>query len=351
MTDSLLAEIRQMLIGGQYILTDHVAEFERGFADYLGVPHVRRVNCGTDALLIALKALDVGPGDEVITQANTFHATVAAIRHAKATPVLVDADEESFLIDESQISSAITARTRVILPVHLYGKPTPMRSLSDLARRKGLRVIEDAAQAHGARIEGRRAGAFGDIGCFSFHPSKNLAAAGDAGAIAGSSEVAERVRRLRELGQCGQNNHVTLGFNSKLDAIQARVLSWKLPQLDAWNSDRRRIAAMYRERLSELPIGFQSVTCGEEHVYHLFQIRTEDRDRLMRHLQRAGIDAVVRYPAPIHLQPAFSDCGWRLGQFPVAERLAKELLCLPIRPDMTLEEVDYVCGNVAGFFV
>jgi dTDP-4-amino-4,6-dideoxygalactose transaminase len=351
MSESLFADIREMLLSGQYILTDHVSAFERAFAGYLGVPYVNGVNSGTDALVIALRALDVGVGDEVITQANTFYATVAAIRHAGATPVLVDADEESFLIDESQVSSAITSRTRVILPVHLYGKPTPMRGLLNLAGRKELFIIEDAAQAHGAQIEGGRAGSFGDFGCFSFHPSKNLAAAGDGGAIAtGSARQAERVRRLRELGQCGQNNHVALGFNSKLDAIQARVLSWKLPQLDVWNERRRRIAAMYRERLSELPIRFQSVTPGEEHVYHLFQIRTKHRDALMNHLQRAGIDVVVRYPCPIHLQEAFNDCKWRAGQFPVAERLAKELLCLPIRPDMRPHEIDYVCHNVAAFF-
>lgn len=350
-SESLFADIREMLLSGQYILTDHVSEFERSFADYLGVPHVKAVNSGTDALLIALRALDIGLGDEVITQANTFYATVAAIRHTGATPVLVDADEESFLIDESQVSSAITPRTRAIVPVHLYGKPTPMRGLLDLARRKGLFIIEDAAQAHGARLDGRRAGSFGDIGCFSFHPSKNLAAAGDGGAIAiGCGRRAERVRRLRELGQCGQNNHVALGFNSKLDAIQARVLLWKLPQLDTWNERRRRIAAIYRERLSKLPIGFQSVTPGEEHVYHLFQIRTKLRDALLDHMQRAGIDAVVRYPFPIHLQEAFNDCKWMAGQFPAAERLAKELLCLPIRPDMSLEEIDYVCHKLAAFF-
>jgi dTDP-4-amino-4,6-dideoxygalactose transaminase len=195
-------------------------------------------------------------------------------------------------------------------------------------------------------------GAFGAVGCFSFHPSKNLAAAGDAGAVVTNDESLDaRLRPLRELGQQGQNHHVLLGLNSKLDAIQARVLSWKLPQLDRWNASRRQVAGWYRERLRDLPVRFQA--CGgpgEEHVYHLFQIRTEKRDRLLEHLHAAGVDAVVRYPTPIHLQPAFADCSWRQGQFPVAERLARELLCLPIRPNMPLAEVEYVADCVRAFF-
>jgi dTDP-4-amino-4,6-dideoxygalactose transaminase len=346
----LLADIREMLLGGRYILSPEVTSFEREFSEYLGIPHVRAVNSGTDALQIALRALGIGPGDEVITHANTFYATVAAVRHVGATPVLVDADERSFLIDESQAIAAITPRTRAILPVHLYGKPTPMFNLVRTARSHGIAIIEDVAQAHGARIDGKTVGTFGDLGCFSFHPSKNLAAAGDGGALTtASSELAQRVQCLRELGQQGQNNHVTLGVNSKLDAIQARILSWKLPHLDSWNRKRRQIAAIYRERLSELPIGFQSTGASEEHVYHLFQIQTQERDRLLQHLRQASIDAVVRYPTPIHLQQAFADCGWQRGQFPVAERLAKELLCLPIRPDMPMTEIDYVCDQVRCF--
>jgi dTDP-4-amino-4,6-dideoxygalactose transaminase len=349
--EDLFSSIREMLMNGQYILTGHVEQFEREFAAYLGVAQTLGVNSGTDALVIGLCAIGVGPGDEVITQANTFHATVAAIRHVGATPVLVDADEESFLINEDQVAAVITERTRVILPVHLYGKPAPMLRLLDLAARYGLLVVEDAAQAHGARIHNRRAGSFGQVACFSFHPSKNLAAAGDGGAIATSSpEIADRIRRLRELGQDGQNNHTTLGFNSKLDAIQARVLAWKLPDLDLWNERRGEIAALYRERLSELPLRCQSANPEEKHAYHLFQIRTSERDALLRHLQDSGIDAVVRYPVPIHLQEAFRDCNWQQGQFPVSERLAKELLCLPIRPDLTIDELDYVCEQTRLFF-
>jgi dTDP-4-amino-4,6-dideoxygalactose transaminase len=309
------------------------------------------VNSGTDALTIALMALGVGPGDEVITQANTFHATVAAIRLAGAAPVLVDADAGSFLIDEHQAASAVTSRTRAIIPVHLYGKPTPMRGLLGLAERTGIAIVEDGAQAHGARIDGRAVGTFGAIGCFSFHPSKNLAAAGDAGAlVTDSDELHARIGPLRELGQRGQNNHVVLGLNSKIDAIQARVLSHKLPFLEAWNRARREIAGWYGERLASFPLSFQRTDHGEVHVFHLFQVRTAARDPLLEHLRARGVDAVVRYPTPIHLQPAFAGCGWRPGQFPVAERLARELLCLPIRPDLTRAEVDYVCDCMAGFF-
>ncbi|MBI4475501.1 MAG: DegT/DnrJ/EryC1/StrS family aminotransferase [Acidobacteria bacterium] len=349
--DPLFAEIREMLLQGRYILSAEVRRFEEEFGDYLGIPHVRGVNSGTDALTISLLALGIGRGDEVITQANTFYATVAAIRLVGATPVLVDADEDTFLINEDQVEAAITSRTRVILPVHLYGKPLRMKKLLRIAQRHGLAIVEDAAQAHGARVDGWFAGTRGDLGCFSFHPSKNLAAAGDGGAIVThSQDLAERVRRLRELGQRGQNNHVVLGCNSKLDAVQARILSWKLPFLDEWNKARRRVAQFYRERLEDLPIVFQATDPEEEHVYHLFQIRTLFRDRFLETLQENGIDAVVRYPTPIHLQPAFVDSGWRPGQFPVAERLARELLCLPIRPDLTLDEIDYVCECVRGFF-
>jgi dTDP-4-amino-4,6-dideoxygalactose transaminase len=241
----------------------------------------------------ALLALGIGPGDEVITQANTFYATVAAIRLVGATPVLVDAEEETCLIAVSQISSAITARTRAILPVHLYGKPTPMMPILALAERHGLAVVEDAAQAHGASLSGRRVGTFG---CFSFHPRKNLAAAGDAGAIV--TRDAE-IQRRRALGQVGQNQHVTLGYNSKLDALQALVLSLKLPRLDEWNDARRRVAQSYHELLADLPIGFQE---------------------------------------------------WPPGEFPIAEQLARELLCWPLRPDMGLDEVEYVANVVREFF-
>ena len=342
-------QISRMLVTGHYILSEEVSHFEAEFASYLGARYARGVNTGTDALTIALLALGVEPGDEVITQANTFNATVTGVIRAAAKPVLVDADEASFLIDESQVEAALTARTRVILPVHLYGKPTPLDRLLDLAQKHSLHLVEDAAQAHGARIGGRRVGTFGAAGCFSFHPSKNLAAAGDAGAIVTNHDSIDGlIRQYRELGQCGQNNHVVMGLNSKLNSIQALILSRKLPNLDSWNARRRIVAGWYRERLGNLPLHFQSP--DEEHVYHLFQIRAEKRNQLLELLLSHGVDAVVRYPTPIHLQPAFANCGWRKGQFPVAEKLANELLCLPIRPDLSVNEVDFVADKIRMFY-
>lgn len=349
--ESLLDDIRSMLLEGRYVLTREVMEFERTFAAYVGTRFALGVNTGTDALVIAMMALGVSRGDEVITHANTFHATVAAICLAGATPVLVDAEEDTFLIDRSQIEAAVTPHTRVLMPVHLYGKPTAMEEILALAEKHGLFVVEDAAQAHGAHIDGQRVGSIGDIGCYSFHPSKNLAAAGDGGAICTNrDDLFSRMEECHTLGQRRQNDHVRLGLNSKLDAIQALVLSTKLPHLDRWNEQRRNVAAMYRERLTGLPLRFQAFSKDEGHVYHLFQIRTDRRDALCKHLCEAGVDAVVRYPTPVHLQPAFSARGWRRGQFPVAERLANELLCLPIRPDLTVSEIDHVTGCIHSFF-
>lgn len=349
--DSLVDDLRAMLLEGRYILNGDVREFEQSFAGYIGTGFARGVNTGTDAVLLTLLALGIGPGDEVITQANTFHATVAAIHFAGATPVLVDALEDSFLMDTNAAAAAITSRTRAILPVHLFGKPTPMLDLLAACQKAGVHLIEDAAQAHGACIHGRRVGSFGIAGCFSFHPSKNLAAAGDAGAIV-SNDVAlvGAIDQLRALGQRGQNDHVVVGYNSKLDAIQARILARKLLSLDGWNESRAQIAEQYRSGLAGLPASFQRSDPDETHVYHLFQLRCAERDELLHFLVARGVDAVTRYPVPIHLQPAFAQYGWRRGQFPVAERLADELLCLPIRPDMLPAEIEFVTGTVRSFF-
>jgi dTDP-4-amino-4,6-dideoxygalactose transaminase len=349
--DDFVAELSTMIVGGHYVLSGEVAEFERSFAQYLGCVFTVGVNTGTDALLCSLKAMELQPADEVITQANGFNATVSAVCLAGLKPILVDADEETFLMNVDQALAVAGPQARVFLPVHLYGKPTPMRELLQECAKRGIDLIEDAAQAHGARIEGRRVGTFGVLGCFSFHPSKNLAAAGDGGAIATNrADLQGRLMALRALGQVGQNNHLQVGYNTKLDSIQAKVLAWKLPSLDAWNEQRRGIARSYRERLSGLPLRFQLWDECEEHVFHLFVIRTEQRDRLLEYLLSNSVDAVVRYPVPIHLQPAFSGCGWRKGQFPVAEALACELLCLPVRPNLTMYEVEYVSDCVRSFF-
>lgn len=349
--DVLVADIKTMLLSGDYILTPEVTRFEQDFAASLGTNYAVGFNSGTDALVLSLRSLGLSQGDEVITHANTFYATVAAVVLSGATPVLVDAAEASFLIDVDQVVDAITPRTRVILPVHLYGKPTPMARLLALARRHGLHVVEDAAQAHGAKLDGSAAGSLGAIGCFSFHPSKNLAAAGDAGAAVTNDErLASSLRVYGNLGQVEQNVHVALGMNSKLDAIQARVLRHKLGRLSAWIESRNAVASRYREMLAGLPISWQAVSQDETHAYHLFQIRTDRRDALMEHLRGRGIDVVVRYPTPIHLQAPFAAYGWRPGEYPIAERLARELLCLPIRPNMTEPEIAYVVDCVRSFF-
>jgi dTDP-4-amino-4,6-dideoxygalactose transaminase len=352
MIDEVSDALRGALVEGRYGVDQDVAAFEREFAEHAGVAHARGVNTGTDALLLVLMALGIGAGDEVIAQANTFHATVAAIALSGATPVLVDADPDTFLIDDDQVVEAIGPRTRAVIPVHLYGKMTPLDRLLAVADDRGLHVIEDAAQAHGARdASGNRAGSRGLAGCFSFHPSKNLAAGGDGGmVVTDDAGVADQLLLLRALGQRTQNDHVVVGLNSKLHALQAIVLRAKLPQLDGWNARRRELASSYRAALSACPVGFQREDRGEEHVYHLFQLRTSERDALLGHLRNAGIDAVVRYPVPVHLQPAFAANGWRKGEFPVAERLAAELLCLPLHPTMAADDVDYVVGRVHEFF-
>ena len=349
--EEFMAELFAMIRDGHYVLSKEVEQFETDFARYLRCSFVSAVNTGTDALTLALKVLEIRPGDEVITQANTFNATVAAICLAGAKPILVDVDENSFLMNTETALAQVNSKTRVFLPVHMYGKATPMREVLLTCEKQALHLVEDAAQAHGACIEGQRVGTFGILGCFSFHPSKNLAAAGDGGAICGNrADLKKRLDAIRALGQVGQNNHVYLGYNTKLDSIQAKTLSWKLPKLDEWNEKRRTVARIYREQLAHLPLRFQAWDGKDEHVFHLFAVRTDRRDQLLEHLRSDGIDAVVRYPTPIHLQPAFSDFGWQKGQFPVAEALAFELLCLPIRPNLTASEIDYVCASVTSFF-
>ncbi|MGB6521154.1 MAG: DegT/DnrJ/EryC1/StrS family aminotransferase [Candidatus Cybelea sp.] len=349
--DELMSSLRNMLLNGHFELCDEVNQFESAFAAFVGVKYARGVNSGTDAITLALRALGIGPGDEVIVPANTFYATVAAIALTGATPVLVDAEEGSYLANPAQIVEATTARTRCIIPVHLFGKPMDLTSLLPFAETRGISIVEDAAQAHGASLGGRQVGSFGACGCFSFHVSKNLSAPGNGGAVVTNDpRIARSIEGQRRHGQFDQGQHEIFGINSKLDAIHARVLSAKLKRLPQWNKRRREIASLYRDRLAGLPISFQSQSDDEEHAYHLFQVRTKARDALLDHLVHAGADAVVRYPIPIHLQRTFECYGWKRGEFPVAEVLADELLCLPIRPDMSESEVAYVAESVRQFF-
>lgn len=347
----LVPRIREVLVEGNYVLGEPVAEFERELAAYIGTGQAVGVNSGTDALVLALHALGVGAGDEVITVANTFHSTAMAISRVGATPVIVDCEPDSHLINLGQVESSITDRTAAVIVVHLFGMAVDMDAAAELCRRKGVRLIEDCAQAIGARWAGSRVGSRSDAGCWSFAPSKNLAAAGDAGAITlNDKETTDRLRLLRHFGQQAQNDHRLVGYNSRLDTLQALVLSHKLPHLDRWNEQRTAIAEHYRQRLGDLPISLQSGPAQAGHVYHLFQVDTEPRDELLAHLRGRSIDAVVRYPVPIHLQEAFRQLGYKPGDLPVAERLAMKTLCLPLYPSMTERQVDLVCTEVANFF-
>lgn len=346
----VVAEMHDCLLEGRCVLSSDVTSFEEEFAQYIGTRHALGVNSGTDALMLTLAALGIGPGDEVITVANTFHATVLPIVRVGARPVLVDCGASDYLMDPDQVRAAISERTKAMIVVHLFGGVVQLQPYLDLVERHGLHLVEDCCQAHGARWNGRRVGSVGTAGCFSFHPSKNLAAAGDCGMITtDDDQLAWRLARLRHLGQDGQNSHVALGWNSKLDALQAVVLRHKLPRLDEWNALRGRVAARYQAHLDDLPVGFQILEEGGDHVYHLFQVRTPWRDPLLEHLCSTGIDAVVRYPTPVHRQPAFLDLGYGPGAFPNAEMQANETLCLPIRPDLEEDDVAYVCEAVRSF--
>lgn len=347
----LLQKIRELLNSGEYILGQAVAEFERDLAAYVGTKSAIGVNSGTDALVLALDALGIGHGDEVITVTNSFHATALAIVKVGAIPVLVDCKTDTFLIDLEQVERKISKRTKAVIVVHLFGQSVDMAAVHDLARRNGLLVVEDCAQAIGAMSGGKKVGSTSDAGCWSFAPSKNLAAAGDAGAITlNNPEVSDRLRQMRHFGQATQNEHLIAGYNSRLDTIQALVLRLKLARVDMWGAERARIASVYKERLDGLPLTFQSGAKTGEHVYHLFQVKTDLRDDLLSHLRKCGVDAVVRYPIPIHLQPAFVDLGYRSGDLPIAETLAEQTLCLPLHPAMTADQIDLVCDSMRSFF-
>ncbi|EPE93797.1 DegT/DnrJ/EryC1/StrS family aminotransferase [Rhizobium grahamii] len=347
----LLQEIKDLLNNGQYVLGDAVFDFEQDFAAYIGTEHAVGVNSGTDALILALHALGVGRGDEVITVTNSFHATALAIVRVGAIPVLVDCRTDTFLIDLEQVERKISERTKALIVVHLFGQSVDMALVHDIAKRNELLVVEDCAQAIGALSGGKNVGSTSDAGCWSFAPAKNLAAGGDAGAVTlNSTEISDRIRQLRHFGQTTQNEHLTLGYNSRLDTIQALILKRKLARVAKWGAARAKLASAYKERLEGLPLAFQEGAKPAEHAYHLFQVRTDSRNNLLSHLRKDGIDAVIRYPTPIHLQPAFVDFGYQVGDLPVAEVLAAETLCLPLHPAMTDDQLHLVCDSINSFF-
>lgn len=337
--DEVMAAIRGVLESGQFILGPETDAFERELAAHSQAAEAVGTNSGTSAIHLALLAAGVGPGDEVITVPFTFVATVAAIEYAGARPVLVDVRPDSLTMDPALVEAAITPRTRAIVPVHLYGQPADMGPILDIARAHRLKVIEDACQAHGAEYQGRRVGALGDLGCFSFYPGKNLGAYGEGGAVVtNDADLAKTVRTLRHWGQTRRYVHELKGFNYRLDELQAAILRVKLRHLDAWTEARRAHARRYDELLSEvLPTPVEMPYA--RHVYHVYVVRTAVRERVERALAEAGVQTVVHYPVPVHLQPAWADLGYGPGSFPVAEQAAREVLSLPMYPELTEDAI------------
>jgi dTDP-4-amino-4,6-dideoxygalactose transaminase len=348
--------ISRLLETSGFILGEDVAAFEEEFAAFCGVKHAIGVASGLDALTLSVRALGVKNGQEVILPANTFIATALAVAQAGARPVLVDVDPETYNMDPALVEKAINKKTKALMPVHLYGQSADMNPLRDLARKHGLVMIEDSCQAHGALYKGRndeqeKCGGMSDAGCFSFYPSKNLGALGDGGMITTNrDDLAEDIRTLRHYGQTGKNVHSVKGINSRLDALQAVVLRVKLRQLPKWNEARRRHAAHYQQTLEDSPVATPIEKEGNMHVYHLYVVRVPKRDELLAHLEALGISCGVHYPIPIHLQEAFSDLGKGAGSFPVTERLASEILSLPMYPEMADSSVDTISDTISAFF-
>lgn len=341
------AAIGRVLESGQFVLGEEVAAFEREFAEFCGVDHGVAVNSGTSALYLALLAAGIGSGDEVVTVPFSFVGTVAAIEYTGATPVLVDIDPRSFTMDPDAIAAAITSRTKAIMPVHLYGQPADMDPIRGIAAEHGLTVIEDAAQAHGARYRGVRAGGLGDAACFSFYPTKNLGAYGEGGmVVTGDATLAERIRLLRDWGQARKYEHTVRAFNARMEAFQGAILRVKLRHLPEWTAARRRIAARYDQLLDGPGVVVPAEMPYATHVYHVYSVRVRERQRLQEALRTDGIATGLHYPIPIHRQPAYADLGYPAGAFPESERAADEVMSLPLFPEMTEAQVEEVAASV-----
>jgi dTDP-4-amino-4,6-dideoxygalactose transaminase len=346
--DEVMRGLGAVFENTSFILGKHVAEFEGAFAQYSHVAHCVGVANGTDALELALRAAGVGAGDEVILPANTFIATALAVVRAGATPRLVDCDAATQLIDPTRAADAVGPRTKALLPVHLFGQMAPMAPLEALAREAGALLLEDAAQSQGAAQDGRTSGSIGLVAGTSFYPGKNLGAYGDAGAVLTmSDEIAKKVRALRNYGSEVKYHHPELGFNSRLDTMQAVVLSAKLKRLEAWNDARRAAARRYHELLADLPgVGLPETAPGNLHVWHLYVVRVARRDEVLARLNAAGIGAGIHYPVPIHLQGAFAHLGHKPGAFPAAEAAAREILSLPLHPHLTAADQERVAAEL-----
>ncbi len=345
--DEIDSAVLKVLASTQFVLGNEVKALEKEFADYCNADYGVAVNTGTSALHLALLAAGIGAGDEVITVPFTFVATTAAICYTGATPVFVDIDPVSYTIDVNQIEKAITERTKAILPVHLYGQPADMEPILDIARRHGLVVIEDAAQAHGAEYKGQRVGSIGDIGCFSFYPGKNLGAYGEGGmAVTNNPEYARTMGMLRDWGQESRYHHVLKGYNYRMDGIQGAILRVKLRYIEAWTEARRSHAAYYDELLKDSGVSTPTVMPYSRHVYHVYAVRSSQRDALQQSLQEMEIQTGIHYPIPVHLQQAYAELGYQAGDFPHSEAAAKEVLSLPMYAELSQAQMKTVTQSV-----
>lgn len=341
------AAVGRVLESCQFVLGPEVSDFEKAFAVYCGASECIALNSGTSALHLALLAAGVGPGDEVITTPFTFVASVAAILYSGARPVLVDIDPRSFTLDPSKIEASVTSRTKVLLPVHLYGQPADMDPIMEIARRRNLTVIEDAAQAHGARYKEQPAGVIGHMACFSFYPGKNLGAYGEGGAVStNNSEYARTIRMLRDWGQDRKYHHLLRGYNYRMEAFQGAVLGVKLHHLEQWTEARRSLVQQYNRLLSGCELELPAEMPWARHVYHVYTIRSIERNRLQKSLADEGIQTGIHYPIPVHLQPAYADLGYGPGSFPEAEAAAKQVLSLPLYPELPMQSVSTVADAV-----
>lgn len=342
--------ISNVFKNNQFVLGTEVAAFETEFATYCHAGYGIGVNSGTSALHLALLAAGVGPGDEVITIPFTFVATVAAIGYTGAKPVFVDIEPNSFTINTNQIEKAITQRTKAILPVHLYGQPADLDPILEIAQHYGLTLIEDAAQAHGAEYKGRRVGSIGDLGCFSFYPSKNLGAYGESGMVVTNHEkYAHTIKLLRDWGQARKYHHILKGYNYRLEEIQAAILRVKLRYLESWTKARQFHAQQYDEQLINANVQTPQIMPYSRHVYHIYAVRTTQRTALQQQLQQQGIQTGIHYPVPVHLMPAYADLGYQLGDFPQTELAANEVLSLPMYAELSVDQTKSVTHAINSF--
>lgn len=345
------SSIQKVLNSTHFIMGDECNEFEKEFARFCKVKYAVGVGNGLAALELGMRALGIGPGDEVLTPVNSFMASSSSISFTGAKPVFVDCFEDTFNIDVKKAEKAITRRTKAIMPVHLYGQLADMEAILELAKKYKLFVVEDACQAHGASFKGKRAGSFGDIAAFSFYPGKNLGGYGDGGMIVtNETKLAEKIKIMRNYGQKEKYHHIYLAWNSRLDTIQAAVLRVKLKYLNGWNQKRLKYAKLYNKYLNGLPITTPKIFSNYTHIFHLYVIRVKEREKLAKYLAAKGISTGLHYPVPIHLQEAYASLGYKKGDFPVVEKLASEILTLPLFPEMTEKEIRYISKQISNFY-